>query len=149
MGPLYDIHRSLSYDPTELQVLSATDTLFIVFIGSYGALVKVSDPLVYPGDPAGTLRTIQFGASPGQYGNAGPTTLITTATFQVIGGTDGIADIDVIELNGDVMGGGRIEIWNNTSVSYAPVPEPGTVLLLDLGVAGLGYSSRRETWTGS
>jgi hypothetical protein len=95
------------------------------------------------GDPAGTIRTVQFGANPGQSGGAG-TALITALTFRVIGGLDGVANIDVVLLTGDGNLGGGGEAGVGTSVDYVPVPEPGTALLMGLGLAGLGYAGRRN-----
>ena len=43
---------------------------------------------------------------------------------------------------GNQGGGGSASI--GTSVDYVPVPEPGTALLMGLGLAGLGLAGRRK-----
>ena len=140
--PLVGVFQSAAWDPTELSLVSATNAPFSIFFGSLGSLAKLSDPASFPGDPAGTVRTVQFGANPGQSGSSGDF-LITTLTFQVIGGTDGVANIDVTQLSGDGNIGGGASASVNTSVDYVPVPEPGTALLMGLGLAGLGLAGRR------
>jgi hypothetical protein len=140
---LTGIFVSAGWDPTELSLVSASDAPFNIFFGAEGSLAKFSDPTQFAGDPAGTIRTIQFGATPGQFGGSGAFD-ITTLTFTVIGGTDGVANIDVTQLSGDgnLGGGGSASV--STSVDYVPVPEPGTALLMGLGLAGLGYAGRRN-----
>ena len=141
--PLVGVFQSAAWDPSELSLVSNTSAPFSIFFGSAGALSKLSDPATFPGDPDGTLRTVQFGANPGQVGGAGAF-LITTLTFQVIGGVDGVANIDVTQLSGDGNLGGGASASVNTAVSYVPVPEPGTALLMGLGLAGLGYAGCRN-----
>jgi len=148
---LTGVFASASWDPSELQLTGSTTPPFAIFFGGSGFLSKISDPASFPGDPAGSLRTIQFGANPGQSAGAGPDTLITTLTFQVIGGVDGVAAVDVAFLSGDLISGaagvpivgGDLSL-TGTSVSYVPVPEPGTALLMGLGLGGLGFAGRRK-----
>ena len=141
--PLVGVFQSAAWDPSELSLVSATNAPFSIFFGAAGSLSKLSDPAVFPGDPDGTIRTVQFGANPGQSGAAG-TFLITTLTFQVIGGTDGVANVDVFLNSGDGNLGGGASLAIGTSVDYVPVPEPGTALLMGLGLAGLGLAGRRK-----
>ena len=145
---LAGIFVSAAWDPSELLLTNATDAPLAIFLGPNGFLQRFTNPQVFPGDPPGTIRTVQFAAFPGEEANAGPDTLITTLTFQVIGGVDGIADIDVIFNGGDLFfGNDGFELFppeasiSGTSVSY--VPEPGTALLMGLGLLGLGASRRR------
>jgi hypothetical protein len=137
------IFVSAGWDPAQLMLIDNTTAPFAIFSGALGSLSKLSDPAVFPGDPAGTIRTVQYGAPPGQAGGPGSFG-ITTLTFQVIGGVDGVASIDVTQLSGDgnLGGGGSASV--STSVDYVPVPEPGTALLMGLGLAGLGYAGRRN-----
>jgi hypothetical protein len=144
-GTLTGIRTSASWDPLELLLTNATTAPLSILSGSNGLLSKLSDPTQFSGDPAGTLRTIQYGASSGQSAGAG-SVLITTLTFQVIGGLDGIAGIGVLLNSGDGCFGGACDtgelVLVGTSIAYTPIPEPGSVLLLGLGLAGLG--SRRK-----
>jgi len=149
-GTLTGVRTSALWDSSELLLTNATAAPSSVLSGSSGALSKVSDPMQFPGDPTGTLRTVQYLASSGQSASAG-SALITTLTFQVIGGLDGIADIDVVLNSGDgcsgalgaACGSGDF-VLVGTSIAYTPVPEPGTALLMSLGLAGLGFSGRRK-----
>jgi hypothetical protein len=148
---LAGIFVSAAWDPSELLLTNATDAPLEIFLGPNGLLGRYNNPTAFPGDPPGTIRAVQYGAPPSQEAGAGPDTLITTLTFQVIGGVDGIADIDVIFNNGDVFLSGPSDgvaelvpgefSISGTSVSY--VPEPGTALLMGLGLLGLGASRRR------
>lgn len=152
-GALTGIFTSASWDTSELALINVpTAPNFLIFLGANGFLAKLTDPGVFPGDPAGTIRTVQYGAAPGQQGGAGPDTVITTLQFQVIGGSDGWADIDVILGTGDLIVG-DVGSFNSVSVCYRPadgspcvppVPEPGTALLIGLGLAGLGFAGRRN-----
>ena len=46
--------------------------------------------------------------------------------------------------DGAIGDGGASLASNNTSVAFAVIPEPGTALLMGLGLAGLGLAGRRE-----
>ncbi len=146
---LIGIFASAAWDPSELLLTNATDAPFIIFFGADGFLGRFTNPRAFPGDPAGTIRTVQFGAPPSQQAGAGPDTLITSLTFQVIGGVDGIADIDVIFNGGDaflaidpfaLIAPSEFSI-SGTSVRI--IPEPSTALLIGLGLVGL--AARKET----
>lgn len=141
---------SAAWDPSELSLVSATAPPFAILFGPQGFLSQVAAPGNFPGDPAGTLRTIQFAANPGQQAGAG-SALVTTLTFQVIGGTDGTANVDVFFNSGDgfiAPTGAPIGLENTSligaSVSFTPVPEPGTALLMGLGLSGLAVAGRRR-----
>ena len=89
---------------------------------------------------------MQYGANPDQYGGSGSNLLITTLTFEVISGGDGIADISAFINEGDVISTG---VWGESSIeldgsqyslgaaSVYITPEPGTAMLLGLGLLGL------------
>jgi len=144
-GNLQGIFTSASWDTSELALINVpTASNFAIFFGPSGFLSKIADPGVFPGDPAGTIRTIQYGAAPGQEGGAGADVVITTLQFQVIGGLDGVANIDVFLNSGDLIVGGTTSSFAGASVDYVPVPEPGTALLMGLGLAGLGLAGRRK-----
>lgn len=144
------IAASMQWDPAQLQLVGAVGPAqpFAIFFGGGGFLGKLADAgTSFAGDPAGTTRTVQYGASPGQSGGAGPDTLIQTLRFQVIGAGDGTAELDVISLDDGVFFNlqpaepGQVSLVG-TSVSI--VPEPGTALLMSLGLAGLASAGRRN-----
>lgn len=142
---LSGIFTSAQWDEAELTFVSASAAPFILFAGAGGILSKAADPgSVFPGDAAGSVRTIQFGAGPGQSGGAGPDVVVTTLTFTVAGAGDGNAEVDVFFNNGDIItGAGGAELvegsdFTLTNVSI-PVPEPTSTALgfSVLGVVGL------------
>ena len=139
--PLTGIFQSAAWDASEVAFVSATNAPWSIFPGAGGYLSKLSDPVSYSGDAPNTLRTVVFGLEPGQYASAGPTTLITTLTFQIIGGLDGVADIAVHQSLGDGNSGGGTQVGIDAAVLYV-VPEPGTALLMGLGLATLGARRR-------
>jgi len=62
-----------------------------------------------------------------------------------VGFVRGAADIKRIELVAGASGGVTDALWiDNLSFSPTPVPEPGTLTLLGLGLAGLAASRRRK-----
>lgn len=144
---------SAGWDPTQLQLVGTNIPFqpFAIFAGGLGSLGKIADGgQSFPGDPAGTTRTVQYQALPGQQGNNdfGNPTVVTNLVFEVIGAGDLTAEIDVIFNQGDVIlfngtdpnnGAG-----NFTSASVSIVPEPGTALLMSLGLAGLASAGRRN-----
>ena len=112
---LTGIFVSAGWDPDQLMLVNSISAPFAIFAGALGSLAKISDPAVFPGDPLGTIRTVQFGANPGQSGNGSSAVVITTLTFEVLAEGDGTAEIDVIFNSGDLfLGDGG-----------APMPEPG------------------------
>ncbi len=162
------LFTSSAWNPTELLLIGVTDAPMLIFPGPSGFLLRVSNPFVHlaepagtfhSADPAGTIRSVQYGAFPGLLPSAGPATLITTLTFQVLSGGDGIGEIDTIFNLGD-------QVFASGSACGSPIvfcgidpadvslggttvtlslPEPGSALLLGLGLMGLGASrSRRD-----
>ncbi len=79
--------RGETWNPTELLLIGVTDAVALIFPGPSGSLslifnpVDQSNPIFFPEDPAGTIRSVQYGAFPGLLPSAGPATLITTLTF--------------------------------------------------------------------
>ncbi|HEB91269.1 MAG TPA: PEP-CTERM sorting domain-containing protein [Deltaproteobacteria bacterium] len=148
---LAGIFTSVVWDPSELLLTGATDPPFSIFGGPLGSLQRVANPFSLPMDPVGSLRTVQFGAAPTQEGNAGPPTLITTLTFQVLSPGDGVGQVDSVLLQGDIIfGGSDVGFaalapgdFSLGSTSVALVPEPTTGVLLGLGLLGLGMTRRR------
>jgi hypothetical protein len=149
---LTGIFVSAGWDPTELSLVSASDAPFNIFFGASGSLAKFSDPKSFANDPAGTIRTVQFGATPGQSGGAGEDTVITTLQFEVVSEGDGTAEIDVVFLSGDqFQGDDAVELFPpDATVAgvIVNVPEPASAALAfsALGSVALiaGWRNRRR-----
>ena len=98
-------------------------------------------------DLSSTARTIQYSQSsliPLQASNAKTNELITTLTFQVIGAGDGFAEIDPTFLIGDDVTGDSFAFAPGIVLEINAIPEPGTALLMGLGLAGLAAAGRRN-----
>lgn len=145
---LTGVFTSAGWDPAQLMLIDNTSAPFSIFAGALGSLSKLSDPAVFPGDPAGTLRTVQFGASPGQSGNAGADTVITTLTFEVLSAGDGTAEIDVIFNSGDkFLGEGGVDLVPpDATVAgvVVTVPEPASTTLAFSALGSLALIARRR-----
>jgi hypothetical protein len=162
LTPLTGVFVSASWGTSVLQLQRASASgPFGIFFGPSGFLQRVASPGVFPGDPAGTIRTIQYGAGPGQSAGGGDEVSIATLIFLVVGA--GSADVSIVLNNGDgVLGAGGVSL-PSPSVCFIgfsafvgdgdpgrevrgagcpPIPEPGTGLLLGLGLAILGASRR-------
>jgi hypothetical protein len=88
------IFVSAGWDPAQLMLINTpTAPNFVIFCGGAGCLTKVADPGNFTGDPEGTLRTVQYGANPGQSGGAGDDVVITTLQFEVLSEGDGTAEV--------------------------------------------------------
>ena len=149
---LTGIFVSASWDETELS-LQGTPTApnFAIFgPGPNGFLSKVSDPSVFPGDPSGTIRTIQYGANPGQSANGGADVVVTTLTFQVIGAGDGTAEVDIAFNAGDVIlgaAGAELDPGDVTLTDFSiAVPEAGSAAMAFSVLGTIGLISR---WRGA
>ena len=150
---LTGIFVSAGWDPTQIMLVNTpTAENFAIFFGDSGFLSKISDPAVFPGDPEGTLRTVQYGASPGQEGGAGENVVITTLTFEVLAEGDGTAEIDVVFNNGDLfVGAVGAELFPpdaTTAGVVVNVPEPASTALAFSALGSVlligGWRNRRS-----
>ena len=142
---LTGIFVSAQWDPSVIQLTSAVSPNFTILFGGTGFLSKLSDPFNASGDPAGTIRAISYGANPGQTAGAGAAPATTTLTFEAIGG--GSTSVDLVYLTGDgiIAGGDTVQDPSLLGPGISVVvPEPGTALLMGLGLAGLAGAGRRQ-----
>lgn len=110
-------------------------------------LSRLTTLIQQPGDPASVLRTVQYGAidpvDP-RAATTGAGRLIMTLVFKgtAAGGT---TNLSTLIANGDAGAvGDSFVAGSSVSVTVTPVPEPGTVVLMGLGLAGLGIAGRRR-----
>ena len=142
---LTGIFASAEWDRSVIDLVFAEDAPPLIYLGATGLLAKLSDPDVFPTDPPGTFRTVQFGVTDEVQTAGAGSEFITTLTFEVIGGLRAITFIDVILNSGDGCFGpggaacGRGITLGSTSVGP---PEPSTALLMGLGLAGLAAMKR-------
>lgn len=153
-GALLGVFASTGFDASVLELVSARFGSN-AFRGSLFPFVDEDEnptllsrfgqnQLRQPGDPAGTIRTVQYGSlDPIHPGGAG-TQLVTTLTFRLVGA--GQSDLGTFLAPGDVGAMGdalsvgsalRVIAWDGPVI-----PEPGTALLLGLGLATLSATSR-------
>jgi hypothetical protein len=103
-----------------------------------------------PGDAAGRVRAASFG-SPDPSGGSSANQLLSTLTFVATGaGTTSIAPLvetmtaannDRVDVNGVNV---TASVTTGPGLEVTVVPEPGTALLMGLGLAGLGVAGRRK-----
>ena len=98
------------------------------------------------GDPTSAVRSVQYGnLAPILAGGAAANQLVTTITFQAV--APGTYTIGTINLLGDTGAQGDTNGQGSTvtiTVNGPVIPEPGTALLMGLGLAGLGVAGRRR-----
>lgn len=137
---------SVQVDPTVLSFVGGTSPGQILFnFGTFSGIGRVSEPFTLASDPDGLVRAASFAAlSPS--GQAESAQLLATLTFEAVGaGTSAISGLiaqgDDVTVSGASVAG---------SVTFGPgqtmevVPEPGTALLMGLGLAGLTAAGRRK-----
>jgi len=98
-----------------------------------------------PGDPTNILRSVQYGGTApvdARAATTGTGRLIMTITLRAIGGSPNTSVITTLA-NGDSGATGDDFVIGN-SVSVSVIPEPGTALLMGLGLMGLGLAGRRD-----
>jgi hypothetical protein len=148
-GTLQGIFTSTGYDESVIEFVSATSapgSILGYFDPDTGDIIPGLNRLLQPSIIGGALRTVQYGAGSAEASadpraaNAPAGRLITTLTFRAIGA--GSTDIAAIIAGGDSIAGDAF--GGGTAVSVTVIPEPGTALLMGLGLAGLGFAGRRS-----
>ena len=150
------------YDPAVAEFTSGTATgsflngnCFPGF-GCFGGLDNLAPvPLTQTSVTAGILVAFATGASVTGVTNDGTIDegvdgVAGSAQFQLVFTAvgPGTTTLDIGEALADgsatVGAGGATLVTNSASVTLTVVPEPGTALLMALGLAGLGFAGRRE-----
>jgi hypothetical protein len=172
-GALQGIFSSTAFDPSVLSFVSACrNTASPCTAANGGAVASVlgavdltdpSNPVVFPGlgrlggngsdlrtlaaqpgDPASIIRTVQYGGlnplDPFQATAAGGS-LVTRLLFTA--SNAGVVDLSTFLAQGD-SGATGDSFQAGTGVHVTVIPEPGTVVLMGLGLAGLGLAGRRS-----
>lgn len=150
-GALQAVSSSTVFDPSVLELVSHTTAPASILADNTDptnpipGLARTTTEIQRPGDPAGILRTVQYGAlAPAPPGGATLPggRLIMTLTFKWLGGGRS-TEIATILANDDAGAVGDTFMPGPT-VTIVVVPEPCTALLLGLGLAGLA-ARRRAT----
>ncbi len=149
------VFASLVTDSTQMSFLGGafnnilTEETCVGFLCSPATLAPgIGAPISKPNDPlsagTGTTEWIQAVAhtNPGGANGAGPDVAVLLA-YQYIGAGGGdLVNIDAAITAGDaVAGAGSVSV----SGSVINVPEPGTALLMGLGLFGLGAAGSRKS----
>lgn len=135
----------LYVDPLSNSTFVGTDGLTAITVNGSADDYKIASSNTLVGSGVGTLT-----AAPGAYNfNFGNFTLTDTGTSQD-GTSFFIAPSPfhvVVQVNGDndqaPITGATIKVTGDVSAVF-PVPEPGSLALLGLGLAGLGFAARRR-----
>lgn len=152
-GSLTGVFSSTTWDSSVLQLTTVDWLGFGEFASSVLDRVLPTPPFFVPGlsrlggrnqptdDPASLIRSVQYG-SPTALGAAhAGTTLVTSLTFQVVGA--GSTSIGSVIAAGDAGAVGTT-FDGGAGIEVTAVPEPGTALLMGLGLAGLAAAGRRD-----
>jgi hypothetical protein len=126
-------------------------TTIIPSFGSFGGLTNlefaagVNDTSIQgPGQEDTFLSILGFGGAGSDGTTEGPQ---FTIVYNVIGGagTSTVLRVGTFANYADAFSGASADnIVNNAQVAITVVPEPGTALLMGLGLAGLAAAGRRE-----
>ena len=141
------IFTQLVVDPNVLQVVAGfTDGTALPPEGGFTGnnLVILGEPEAAAGQPAGVNIGVALGVSNPATGDglysAAAAGIVAIAVFEVVGIGD--TTIDHIEAGGTDIRTGELQFSSPLNVSV--VPEPGTALLMGLGLAGLAAAGRRN-----
>ena len=139
LADLYAFQFDLLFDPALLQFLGATEGAFLASGGEttffdgginngLGAIEFVFDTIIGPGpgvSGSGALAHFNFLAI------GSGTSLLSLANVLALDTQFNLIDVG--------LEGGQVQV-----AASSTVPEPGTLALLALGLAGLGFSRRRK-----
>jgi PEP-CTERM motif len=143
------VFNSLGVDPGLLSFVSGTSPGQILFnTSTFEGVARVSQPALNPGDPAGQVRAANFAAA-GPSGVSSANQLLATVIFEAVAGAGGTTSVtQIVTVGDDVTVGGVVSAYTPAAASgpitVLPIPEPGTALLMGLGLAGLGVAGRRR-----
>ena len=141
------VFASVFADPALFNFVSGTSPGQILFNAStLEGVAKASDPFTIFSDPNGFVRAASFAtANATGSGVASNNQLLATLTFQAVGA--GAAALDVLFQNGDDVTVAQTSVTGTVATGSSGVitvvPEPGTALLMGLGLFGIAASGRR------
>jgi hypothetical protein len=154
-GALTGIFTSHTWDSSQLSLIGADSTLgapgmfesrpnilagtsFEPVMGRFGTIAAG----VAGDDLSASARTVQYGTLSAIGAGRAATNLVVRLTFQIVGAGDGVAEITNANLLGD--SGANGDTYALGSAVAVAIPEPGTALLMGLGLLGLAGAGRRK-----
>jgi hypothetical protein len=147
------VFTSIFADPAYFSYVSGNSPGLILFNPTYGELLSRATqpvPRTNPADPAppGAVHAGTFATTnPDGSSQASASQLLATIVFMAIAPTPGsvigaqpVSGDDLTVSQASVIG----EVTWTDSAPITVIPEPGTALLMGLGLAGLGLAGRRN-----
>jgi hypothetical protein len=141
---------SVFADPSLFAFVSGTSPGQILFnTSTFEGVPRISQPFTLESDPEGLVRAASFvAATPSGVGSANQ--LLATLTFQAVG--PGTMTLQSLFAQGDNIASNSVGLIDipgavtfQESAAITVVPEPGTALLMGLGLAGLAAAGRRRS----
>lgn len=147
---MFSVFTFLNYDSSVIDITAgfADGSSFPTEpgFGTGNSLVVLGAPEQAAGQPAGVAVGLALGVSNPTTGDglysATNSGIVAIAIFTVVGlGDASVAHVDTG--NTDIRTG-TTDFGSPLSIQTVPVPEPGTALLMGLGLGGLAFSGRRR-----
>jgi len=139
----YDVYDVTSSDGADISI-AMTSTDFVIWYSLWDKVVLPDPMWISRNDDFDVVQNLYDLAIDSGWTDIGVPSVSTTIIAPTIGQTYQIAIATYNYLPTD-LGDYLLEVSSTSDVEVTPVPEPGTLLLFGLGLAGLGWSRRKNT----